>query len=247
MAPAEVTMPLPKFDKEQIEAENKRLRDEAAVEQARLKSLLTTELAQSRKAKSANFPSFMARLVPAAYRARREVSAFVSISHELYDLTAFHGELRPGHLERKERASRAAINLAERLKAMDLMELDHWIGDLEGFMQEWGGFLEKVDPKYSYGFSEAKKWRELIILFAAALEAREGRGEDTIDPIYRDYAQWLGEVVRPLSRIWEEEFGESPKCSANSPFYGVIVAIFQDADKPAPSHNTLKKALAYPE
>lgn len=240
-------MPIPGIDKEQIEAENKRLREEAALEQARLQSLLTTELAQSRKAKSANFPSFVARLVPVAHRARSEVSDFNSLRHELYDVAAFHGEFPPEHLKRKERATRAAINLAERLKAMDLMEFDHWIGDLEGFMQEWGGLLEKVDPKYNYGFSEAKKWRELIILFAAALEAREGQGDDTIDPIYRDYAQWLGEVVRPLVRIWEEEFEETPKCSANSPFYGVVVAIFQDAGKSAPSHNTLKKALAYPQ
>lgn len=151
-------MPLPKIDKEQIEAENKRLRDEAAVKQARLKSLLTTELAQSRKAKSANFPSFVARLGPAAYRARSEVSDFNFRRQGLYDVAAFHGELPQEHLKRQERASRAAINLAERLKAMDLMELDHWIGDLEGFMQEWGGLLEKVDPKYSYGSSEAKKW-----------------------------------------------------------------------------------------
>ena len=223
---------------------NKSLIGEAAAGQARLQRSLEAELAGSRKSKSANFPSFVARLVPVACKVRDEVSAFKSLSHELYNVTAFHGEFPPEHAKRKERATKAAIVLAERVKAMDLREFDHWIGDLEGFTQEWGALLGKADPRYSLGFSEAKKWRELIILFAAALQAREGGAGGDIDPVYRHYAQWLGEVVSPLVRIWEEEFGESPKCSANSAFYRVVATIFQDADKAAPSHNTLKQALS---
>lgn len=238
-------MPLPKIDKEQIEADNKRFWEEAALGQARLQSFLKTELARSRKAKSPNFDTFIEALGPVAYELSGRIRRLVTLSKSPVTESPYHGRLSSDYWPLRGRAMKAAIRLSERVKDMDFLEFDHWIGDLGGFMEEWGALLEEADLKYSLGMQASKKWRELIILFATALEDREIHGDPYSPENFETYAHWIAEVVEPLVNLWRESFDETPACSANSPFYGLVAAIFEDAEKPSPSHNTLKQALSF--